>query len=394
MELEFHQLDRRLKHLRAARPEQQRRLLASLATSGQQTPIVVVEVANPTEPTSQQVVRASPAQPASQHDLDQHLQPNRYLVIDGYKRIEALKQLGRDKVEAVVWPLSEAEALVLDRSIRFSDCETALEQGWLLQELEERFGYEVEELARLFDRSVSWVTRRLELVELLPESVQQQVREGKLSALVATKYLAPVAEVSLDDCLRMAEAFARHRFNTRQAGDLYKAWREGSPLTRGRILDQPELYLKARRQLEQQGPPTPAAAELLHDLEMVEAITKRAARRVSHAALEMNRRQCEQARRQINRALAQLNEVARRIPKEHEHVEQIAADGDSGTRSAGGKPPRDRPRNGYLPTDGAASHLFELVRAAPDRAGREGLPLPATDTRSVEELQGEPGPGP
>ena len=48
-------------------------------------------------------------------------QPDRYLVIDGYKRLAALQQLGRDTVEAVVWPLSEAEALVLDRSLRFSD---------------------------------------------------------------------------------------------------------------------------------------------------------------------------------------------------------------------------------------------------------------------------------
>jgi len=42
MRLEFHQLERRLEHLRVRRPERQRRLLASLAASGQQTPIVVV----------------------------------------------------------------------------------------------------------------------------------------------------------------------------------------------------------------------------------------------------------------------------------------------------------------------------------------------------------------
>jgi ParB-like chromosome segregation protein Spo0J len=29
-------------------------------------------------------------------------QPGRYLVIDGYKRVAALQQLGRDTVEAVV----------------------------------------------------------------------------------------------------------------------------------------------------------------------------------------------------------------------------------------------------------------------------------------------------
>ena len=146
MQLEFHQLDRRWEHLRVRRPERQRRLLASLASSGQQTPIVVVAVTD---------------------------QVDRYLVIDGYQRIAALQQLGRDTVEAVVWPMSEAEALVLDRSLRWGEHETALEEGWLLAELEQRFGYGLDELARRFDRSLSWVSRRLALVDQLPESVQQ-----------------------------------------------------------------------------------------------------------------------------------------------------------------------------------------------------------------------------
>ena len=42
MQLELHQLDRYWEHLRVSSPQRQRRLLASLAESGQQTPIVVV----------------------------------------------------------------------------------------------------------------------------------------------------------------------------------------------------------------------------------------------------------------------------------------------------------------------------------------------------------------
>ena len=105
MQLEFHQLDRRWEHLRVRKPHRQRRLLASLADSDQQTPIIVVVSSDGSQ---------------------------RYLVIDGYKRITALEQLGRDTVEAMVWALSEAEALVLSRSLRFSPPESALEQGWLL----------------------------------------------------------------------------------------------------------------------------------------------------------------------------------------------------------------------------------------------------------------------
>src|ERR1017187_950487 len=196
MQLEFHQLDRRWEHLRVREPHRQRRLLASLADSGQQTPIVVV---------------------VSKDTRD------RYLVIDGYKRIAALQQLGRDTVEAVEWPMGEAEALLLERSLRFSEHETALEQGWLLAEMEQRFGYGLDDLARRFDRSVSWVARRLALVGVLPEAIQQQVREGAIAAQLAMKYLAPVARVSLEDCARMAAAFVQHRCDTRQAGHFNRA---------------------------------------------------------------------------------------------------------------------------------------------------------------------------
>src|ERR1700758_1874208 len=180
MQVEFHQLDRHWEHLRVRHPARQRRLLASLAESGQQMPIVVVTAEDRTD---------------------------RYVVIDGYKRLAALEQLGRDTVEAVVWPMSEAAAVLLDRSLRLSEQETALEVGWLLGELEQRFGYSLDELARRFDRSVTWVSRRLALVELLPEAVQQQVREGKIAAQLAMKYLVPVARVKVDHCERMAAAF-------------------------------------------------------------------------------------------------------------------------------------------------------------------------------------------
>src|SRR6516225_2738093 len=210
MQLELHQLDRRWEHLRVRHPARQRRLLASLADSGQQVPIVVVTADGPAE---------------------------RYVVIDGYKRIAALKQLGRDTVEAVVWPMGEAGAVLLDRSLRLSEHETALEVGWLL-----------EELARRFDRSVRWVSRRLALVELLPEAIQQQVRAGQIAAQVAMKFLVPVARQSVGDCQRMAVIFAEHPCDTREASQLYAAWRRGSAAIRKRILDDPALFLKAQRQ--------------------------------------------------------------------------------------------------------------------------------------------------
>jgi ParB/RepB/Spo0J family partition protein len=365
MKLEFHQLERRYEHLRARNPERQRRLLASLAASGQQTPIVVVAVSE---------------------------KPDRYLVIDGYKRVAALEQLGRDTVEAVVWDLREADALVLDRSMRFSEQETALEQGWLLQELEQRFGYSLDDLARRFDRSVSWVSRRLALVEQLPDAVQQRVRSGEISAHVAMKYLAPVARAKPNDCLRMAEAFSKHRFSSRQAGELYTAWRDASPSIRERILDSPELFLKAHHQVSPQ--PSSVAEELLRDLTMVVAITNRASRRLARAAPLMGQNEFEAAHRKIECAVRDLTHLAERIEKEQEHVEPKSTDRDSGAALSGRLQTRDRPGSERIASERAQSPAVELIGLAGAGPSGESRSLPGSDPGAVGQSQRQSGPGP
>jgi ParB family chromosome partitioning protein len=363
MQLEFHQLDRRWEQLRVCHPGRQRRLLASLADSGQQTPIVVVAAEG---------------------------QADRYVVIDGYKRIAALAQLGRDTVEAVVWPMNEAAAVLLDRSLRLSEHETALEVGWLLAELEQRFGYSLDELARRFDRSVSWVSRRLALVEALPEAIQQQVREGQILAQIAMKFLVPVARQSLQDCQRMATIFAQQHCESRQAGQLYAAWRQGSPAIRKRILAEPELFFKTQRQAAK--PCTTAAAELVRDLEMVAAIAHRAQRRLAGAAAtELDRRQCEAARQQIARIQKQLQRIDEKlVPEQEPHVEPSATHYDSGTECAASEQTRDRAGAGDLPRSRPQSLAFELHQRAGVTAAGESRTLPATDPGAFRPVQGEP----
>jgi len=362
MQLEFHQFERRWEHLRVHHAGRQRRLLASLAEVGQQTPIVVVAMEG---------------------------QADRYVVIDGYKRIAALEQLGRDTVEAVVWPMSEAAAVLLDRSLRLCEHETALEVGWLLAELEQRFGYGLEELARRFDRSVSWVSRRLALVEVLPEAIQQQVREGKILAQVALKFLVPVARQSLEDCQRMAVIFAQRHCDTREAGQLYGAWRKGSPAVRKRILDDPELFFKAQRQAQEQAP-AGTGAELLRDLEMVVAIVARAQRRLAGAATELDDQQAKAARYQIERIQKQLHRIDEEIlPEKRPYVEPGATHRDSGTPSAGSEQTGDRAGAENLARGGTQSSAIQLDGPAGTASHREGGALPATDPGAFRQVPGE-----
>jgi len=362
MRLEFHQLDRRWEHLRVHEPHQQRRLLASLAECGQQIPIIVVAD-------------------------DDHA--GRYVVIDGYKRIAALQQLGRDTVEATVWAMSEAEALLLDRSLRLSRHETALEQGWLLSEMERRFHYSREELARRFDRSVSWVSRRLALVELLPDAIQQQVREGRIAAQVAMKYLVPVARVSLEQWTTMAAAFVECRCDSRQAGQLYRAWREGTRVIRERIFAAPALFLKTQQQVEPEA--KSAAEQFRRDLEIAAAVLLRASRRLSEALPQMNSQQREQAQHQMTSARQQLDRMEARIRREQEagYVEPGATDRDSGTERQGRFDTGDRAGTQGVAPERAQSPTIEFHRGAGNPTGRESRTLPPANPRAFDDLPGE-----
>jgi hypothetical protein len=275
--------------------------------------------------------------------------------------------------------------------MRFSERETALEQGWLLSELEQRFGYSLDDLARRFDRSASWVSRRLALVEQLPETVQQRVRAGEISAHVAMKYLAPVARANPSDCQRMAEALSKHRFS-RQAAELYAAWRDASPSIRQRILDSPELFLKAHQQVSPQ--PSSPAEELLQDLTMVLAITNRASRRLTRAVPLMGPSELESAQRKIDSAVRDLTHLSERIEKEQEHVEPKSTNRDSGTARSGNIETRDRPRSQRIASERTQSSPREVFGIASAGPSREGRSLSGSDSGTVGQPQRQSGPGP
>jgi ParB family chromosome partitioning protein len=252
MELEFHQLDLRYERLHVRQPARERRLLASLAEAGQQMPIAVV--------SGESV----------------------YVVVDGHKRVRCLRRLHRDTVAAVLWDMTEADALVFRYLLQTDAPATAFEQAWLLRTLHEDHGFSLDRLARRFDRTVSWVSRRLSLVRTLPEVIQQYVHDGHLVAHAAMKYLVPLARANADDGVRFAAAIAPHRLTTRQIGRLYQRYLAGPEATRELVVSDPLLVLR----IADEAPRTAARPDaampeaLISDLEILGAVTRRAARRL------------------------------------------------------------------------------------------------------------------
>jgi ParB-like chromosome segregation protein Spo0J len=195
VDLELHQLTLRFERLRKRRPREERALLVSLSDIGQQLPVVVIQEA-----------------------------PS-FILIDGYKRVRALKRLARDTVRATCWQVAEAEALLLERGLRRGS-EDALDQAWLLAELQERCQWSLEELARRFEHSKSWVSGRLALLQALPTSIQEQIRAGSISAHAAMKYLVPLARVNAAAAQALATAMTPLKPTSRQVGALYAGWQD------------------------------------------------------------------------------------------------------------------------------------------------------------------------
>jgi ParB/RepB/Spo0J family partition protein len=252
MQIELHQLDLRYRDLRVVDRERDTRLLASLAGVGQKTPVIVVSSAE-----------------------------GRYVLIDGYRRVDGLLRLRADTVEALLLPITESEGLILSHRMGSSCRKSALEEGWLLRELEHSHGMSRSEMASKLLRSSSWVSRRLGLVDVLPASVQQAVRVGKVTPHAAMKSLLPLARANREACELLVQNLGAAGAAVRQMDELWRAWRKGTEEERERIVSHPGLYLAAFSEMVRSDAPepVPAAESVRKDLASVGGICRRVKRK-------------------------------------------------------------------------------------------------------------------
>jgi ParB/RepB/Spo0J family partition protein len=219
VQIEIQELALKYRRLRIADRSRQGQLVSALVEYGQRTPVLVVAVSDAAKP---------------------------YVLIDGYARVAALRTLGRDLVEALVLPLEEPEALVFGHRLAAWRRPSVLEEAWLVRELIEGHGKSQAQLAASLQRSVSWVSRRLSLVRVLPESVQEAVQGGVLCAQAAMKFLVPLARAKKADCEALVAQLGPGPISVRQMQRLYEGWKQGDREQRARLLAHPRLYLKAQ----------------------------------------------------------------------------------------------------------------------------------------------------
>lgn len=286
MDLEFHQLDLRYERLRRHDAEREKRLVASLARIGQQVPVVVVNG-----------------------------ESDRFVLVDGYKRVRALVRLREDTVLATRWDLCEADALLLERLMLRQGGDPPLEQGWLLRELRDRFQLAIEELARRFDKSPSWASRRLGLVEALPESIQGHVQHGRITPHAAMRFFVPLARANMQEAIQLADVLAPLRLSTRKTGLLCVAFASGSERVRASLLAEPALFLRARNSTASLDK-SPSAL-LIDDLGALTGIARRIDRRLDAGnARSLAPSEREDVRQAVTRACTVAEKTLHRLGRE------------------------------------------------------------------------------
>jgi hypothetical protein len=246
--------------------------------------------------------------------------------------------------------------------------DSAIEQGWFLCELRERFGLSCEELARRFDRSVSWVSRRLGLVRQLPEALQDCVRQGRIVAHAAMKYLLPMARANREDCLRLMDKIGASRLSSRQIGRLYAAYSAATAEGRELVLSDPLVCLRVEEQRRETPRKLTSSEELLKDLKVIGAVARRADHRVRVGVESLlSGVEREQARYLFKRARADIESFALNFEKEFSHAGRIRARDDLEAPRAGGEFASDRADAARFTRGGARRAELGHDEAAHDR---------------------------
>jgi ParB-like chromosome segregation protein Spo0J len=185
---------------------------------------------------------------------------------------------------------------------------SALEEGWLLQELRDGHGLGLDELVNRLGRSKSWVSRRLALVNVLPAAVQSEVQKGRQSAQVATKYLVPLARANAEQCTRLVSQLDGARLSVRDAGRWYAAWRKADPELKSRLVEHPQLFLQAEASThgDEDRPPDDEVTAVIGDLGAVAGICVRARTRMDKRDVVASG---EVQRRMLGRAFTRAREA-------------------------------------------------------------------------------------
>lgn len=222
-EIDLHCLIMRFGHTRVMEPEAIGRLRYSIERFGQLNPVIVNS-----EGTK---------------DL---------ILMDGYKRVLAIKGCCKDTVLAEIWNTDEHTALLRLFSANQHKNSEVIEESLMLRELKNRYNLSMGQIAQKIGRDITWVSRRLDMVNTLPDDILDAVRKGNVSAWSASRILAPLARANTEHTRHLVEQLKKTPLSTRDLNTLYKHYKKSNQSVREKIIKEPALFIKSLKNLEQE----------------------------------------------------------------------------------------------------------------------------------------------
>jgi ParB family chromosome partitioning protein len=259
LELDLHRLELRFAASRLVEPRAVARIAHSIERCGQVVPCIVVAV------------------PSAGGE--------RLVLIDGYRRVAALRRLGRDTASVERWTCDVTDALLSLLARTQSRPFASIEEALLIRELMQGLGLSQHDLARRCGRDVSWVSRRLQLLSGLPDAALTAVRDGTLSSWSASRIVVPLARANAEHADRLLTALADAPLSTRELRCWFEHYQKAFRSARDHMVNRPRLFIDALRETGEQragerlrdGPEGECAA----DLRSIEVVVARLRKRVA-----------------------------------------------------------------------------------------------------------------
>jgi ParB family transcriptional regulator, chromosome partitioning protein len=262
LDLDLHRLDLRFAASRLVEPHAVARLAGSIERCGQVVPCIVVAVPDGRSAGGERLV-----------------------LIDGYRRVAALRCLGRDTASVEQWTCNLTDALLSLLARTQNRPFASIEEALLIRELMQGLGLSQHDLARRCGRDVSWVSRRLQLLCGLPDAALTAVRDGTLSSWSASRIVVPLARANTEHADRLLTALADAPLSTRELRCWFEHYQSAFRSARDHMVDRPRLFIDALHATGEQrvgerlrdGPEGECAA----DLRSIEAILARLRQRIA-----------------------------------------------------------------------------------------------------------------
>jgi ParB/RepB/Spo0J family partition protein len=260
LDLDLHRLELRFASSRLVEPRAVARIAHSIERCGQVVPCIVVAASDGTG-------------------------GERLVLIDGYRRVAALRRLGRDTARVEQWTCDLTDALLGLLARTQNRPFASIEEALLIRELMQDLGLSQHDLARRCGRDVSWVSRRLQLLSGLPDAALTAMRDGRLSSWAASRIVAPLARANTEHADQLLEALADAPLSTRELRCWFEHYQKAFRSARDHMVSRPRLFIDALRETGEQrvgerlrdGP----EGECTADLRSIEAILARLRKRVA-----------------------------------------------------------------------------------------------------------------